>query len=46
MFNAARKDRDNRNIGAPEWIWEVLIIVTIAPGIVYGFLSLGGLPVT
>jgi hypothetical protein len=34
-----------RDVGAPEWIWEVLIFLTITPGVVYGLLSIDNLPI-
>jgi hypothetical protein len=28
-----------------EWVWEVLLVITVSPAIVYGILSLHQLPV-
>lgn len=34
-----------RGLGAPEWVWEVLLIVSVVPALVYGVLALAALPV-
>ena len=41
--NACKKDAPHSNY-APEWIWEILIVVIIAPAIAYSAFSLGNLP--
>lgn len=41
--NLQKKDvRRQRNF---DWVWEVLLLVTVAPAIVYGIGSLNYLPV-
>jgi hypothetical protein len=36
---------ETNDSGAPEWVWELLLLVSIIPALVYGVLSLAGVPV-
>lgn len=42
--NASKKDEPRSNY-ASEWVWEILIVVIVAPAIAYGAFSLGNLPI-
>jgi hypothetical protein len=45
MNNGVPKKPVKRDVGAPEWIWEVLIVVTITPGLVYSLLLIESVPI-
>jgi hypothetical protein len=36
---------DKKEGGVPEWIWEVLLIVTVTPALLYALAPLQALPV-
>lgn len=40
-----RDHREKRGGSVSEWIWEILLIVTVTPAAVYGVASLNNLPV-
>lgn len=45
MSNATYQKPAKQNQSGHEWIWEILLIVSVVPAAIYGVVSLGQLPV-
>ena len=45
MSKATYEKLDKRSRNGHEWLWEILIIISVVPAVVYGVASLGQLPI-
>jgi len=45
MSNATYEKPAKQNRHVQEWIWEILIVVSVVPAAIYGVVSLGQLPI-
>jgi hypothetical protein len=46
MMNSTSKRKiEQREKHIPDWIWELLIVVTVTPAIIYGIGSVSNFPI-
>ena len=44
-MNKTKVDKHSRrHTGGQDWVWEILIFVTVLPALVFGITSIGNLP--
>jgi len=44
MNGSLLKKITSRSWQVPDWVWEILLVVTVTPALVHAVLSLGTLP--